>query len=399
MSTSSRVIKNTIYLYIKTFVSLFVMLYVTRVVLRTLGAEDFGVYDVVGGAISMLGFVNTSMASAVQRFLNNAQAKNDPVLQRKVYNVGVVFHVSIALLMVVVFAVLFLFLFNGILNISPERVGAAKIVYLCLVVSTFISIITVPYDASINAHEDLLTYSIIGIIDVFLKLGVAIAIVHTSMDKLVLYAVLMMIVPIATYVMMKIWCKSHYEECVISIKQYYDKGLARQMISFSGWSLLGTTSNLVGNYGSSIVLNHFFGTVLNAVMGIANQFQGMLLVLSSGMLRSINPVIYKSGENNPERLMYYSFMGCKYSFLLLAVFAIPVMAEAPFILHIWLEDVPEWAVLFVRLQLFRCLLEQLSTTFNKSLESVGKIKELNIYTFCLKHCANNCPKCFIFYRL
>lgn len=233
----------------------------------------------------------------------------------------------------------------------------------------------------------------------FLKLGVAIAIVHTSMDKLVLYAVLMMIVPIATYVMMKIWCKSHYEECVISIKQYYDKGLARQMISFSGWSLLGTTSNLVGNYGSSIVLNHFFGTVLNAVMGIANQFQGMLLVLSSGMLRSINPVIYKSGENNPERLMYYSFMGCKYSFLLLAVFAIPVMAEAPFILHIWLEDVPEWAVLFVRLQLFRCLLEQLSTTFNKSLESVGKIKELNIYTFCLKHCANNCPKCFIFYRL
>ena len=365
---------------------MFVMLYVTRIVLRTLGAEDFGIYDVVGGAISMLGFVNTAMASAVQRFLNNAQAKNDSVLQRKVYNVGVVFHIAIATTMVIVFAILFVFLFNGILNISPQRIKAAKIVYLCLVVSTFISIITVPYDASINAHEDLLTYSIIGIIDIFLKLGVAIAIVHTSMDKLVLYAILMMIVPLATFVMMKVWCKRHYDECVISVRQYYDKGLAKQMLSFSGWSLLGTTSNLVGNYGSSIVLNHFFGTVLNAVMGIANQFQGMLIVLSTGMLRSLNPVIYKSGESDPTRLMLLSFKGCKFSFLLLAIFAIPVMVETPFVLHLWLGDVPEWAVIFVRLQLLRCLLEQLTTTFNRTLESVGKIKELNIYTFVLNLC-------------
>ena len=293
---------------------MFVMLYVTRIVFRTLGAEDFGIYDIVGGAISMLGFLNTSMASTVQRFLNNAQGKNDSLLQRKVYNIGVAFHVTIAIFMVLVLAILFFILFNGILNISPNRMGAAKIVYLCLVISTFFSIITVPYDASINAHEDLLIYSIIGIIDIFLKLGIAIAIVHASSDKLVLYAILMMIVPLATYLMMKIWCMRRYEECLLAIGEYYDKAVAREMLSFSGWSLLGTSSNFVGNYGNSIVLNHFFGTVLNAVLGIANQFQGMLLVLSSGLLRSLNPVIFKSGSNDPKRLMYYAYVGCKYSF-------------------------------------------------------------------------------------
>lgn len=378
-SIAGRVIKNTAYLYIKTFISMFVMLYVTRIVLQSLGAEDFGIYDVVGGAISMLGFLNISMANTIQRFLNNAQGHNDLLLQRKVYNIAVVFHVTIAIIMVLILGALFFIFFNGVLNIPPTRIEAAKVVYICLMVSTFFSIVTVPYDASINAHEDLLTYSVIGIIDIFLKLGVAIAICHTSGDKLILYAILMMTVPIATYIMMKIWCTRHYEECVLSLRKYYDKSVAKRILSFSGWSLLGTSSNLIGNYGNSIVLNHFFGTILNSVMGIANQFQGMLLVLSSGMLRSLNPVIYKSGVTNSAQLMYYSCMGCKYSYVLLAIFAIPVMIKTPEVLRLWLGDIPVWAVFFVRMQLVRCLIEQLTTTLNKSLESVGKIMKFNIW--------------------
>ena len=383
MSTSSRVIKNTGYLYIKTLVSMFVTLYVTRLVLKTLGTEDFGIYDVVGGAISMLGFLNISMASTVQRFLNNAQGQGDDLSQRKVFNIGVIFHIIIALSIVVILAILYIFLFNGILNISPERISAAKIIYLCLVVSTFFNIITVPYDASINAHEDMLTYSVIGIIDIFLKLGVAIAITMTSMDKLVLYGVLMMIVPIATYAMMRFWSRRHYKECVISLRHYYDKSLARQMLSFSGWSLVGTSSSVVGNYGNNIVMNHFYGATLNAVMGIANQFQGMLIVLSSGLTRALNPVIYKSGGRDENQMLQYSYLGCKYSFLLLAFFSIPVVVETPFVLDLWLGQIPVWAVLFVRLQLLRCLLEQLTSTLNKALEAVGKIKEYNIAVFAL----------------
>ena len=329
--------------------------------------------------VEQLAFVDVLAVEIIKKNINNAQAKEDILLQRKIYNVGVIFHLISAVIILLVLAVLFYIFFNGVLNIPSDRVEAAKIVYLCLMVSTFFNIITVPYDASINAHEDLLTYSIIGIIDIFLKLGVAIAIKYSSGDKLVLYAFLMMIVPVATYGMMKIWSRLHYEECELSVRKYYDKKVASDMLSFSGWSLLGTTTNLVGNYGNSIVLNHFFGTVLNAVMGIANQFQGMLLVLSSGMLRSLNPIIYKSGVTNPKSLMIYSYMGCKYAYLLLAIFAIPVIIYTPYILQIWIGTVPEWAILFVRLQLIRCLIEQLTATLNRSLESVGKIKYFNIW--------------------
>lgn len=370
---------------------MFVMLYVTRVVLRTLGAEDFGIYDVVGGAIAMLGFVNTSMASTVQRFLNNAQGKNDDVLQKQVFNIGIAFHLIIAVFMVLVLILMSFFMFNGILNISPNRIDAAKVVYLCLIISTFFTIITVPYDASINAHEDMLTYSIIGIIDIFLKLGVALAIIHTSMDKLILYGILMMFVPIATYLMMGVWCHKKYAECVISIRRYSNRVVAKEMLSYAGWSFVGTSSSIVGNYGNSLVLNHFFGTVLNAVAGIANQFQGMLSVLSAGLMRAINPVIYKMGEVDKKQMITYSYKGCKYSFILLAIFAIPTIIETPLVLKLWLGKVPEWTVIFVRLQLLRCLLEQLTSSFDKSLGAVGKIKELNIYTFVF----NLCPIVFL----
>lgn len=384
MKESSRIIKNTGYLYIKTLVSMFVMLYVTRTVLRTLGAEDFGIYDVVGGAIAMLGFVNTSMASTVQRFLNNAQGKQDFERQKRIFNVGVAFHLVIALGLTLLLVFLSLFLFNGILNISPVRIAAAKIVYVCLMVNTFFTIITVPYDASINAHEDMLTYAIIGVIDILLKLAIAIAIIYITYDKLIFYAILMMAVPILTFVMMKVYCRWKYKECKINIKRHYNREIAYEMLSFAGWNFMGTTSQVVGNYGNSIVLNHFYGATLNAVAGIANQMQGMLAVLSVGMMRALNPIIYKvGGTDDINKMMDYSYKGCKYSYLLLAVLALPIIIETPYVLGLWLGDIPEWTILFVRLQLLRALLEQLTMTLNKSLEAIGKIKEYNIIVFFL----------------
>ena len=357
---------------------MFVMLYVTRIVLRTLGAEDFGIYDVVGGAISMLGFLNTSMANTVQRFLNNAQGLEDFERQKRIFNCGVAFHIIISIIVVIVLFIAYFILFEGVLNINEERIEAAKIIYVCLIVNSFFSIITVPYDASINAHEDMLVYASIGIIDIFLKLCVAVAITQTTHDKLILYGLLMMIVPIATYLMMNLWCVVKYKECRIKLRKYYDKNISKEMLSFAGWSFVGTSSNVVGNYGNSIVLNHFFGTTLNTVVGIANQFQGMLIVLSNGMLRSLNPIIYKTGSIETIRMMEYSYKGCKFSFILLSLLAFPIIIETPYVLELWLGNVPNWTVLFVRLQLLRCLLEQMTTTFDKSLAAVGKIKEYNM---------------------
>lgn len=378
MSTSSRIIKNTGYLYIKTLVSMFVMLYVTRTVLRSLGTEDFGIYNVVGGAISMLGFVNVSMASTVQRFLNNAQGRGELERVVKIFNVSVVFHFSIALVMLLILVALFFLLFNGILNIPEDRMLAAKMVYACLIVSTFFTIISVPYDASINAHEDMLTYSIIGIIDIILKLFIAIYISKISENRLIVYGFLMMAVPIMTFLMMILYCKRHYSECEIAVRTHFDKAIAKEMISFAGWSFIGTTSSMVGNYGNGIVLNHFFGTALNAVAGIANQVQGMLSVLSVGLMRALNPVIYKTGgKADNQTLMEYSYKGCKYSFLLLAFCSIPILIETHYVLNLWLGYIPEWVILFVRLQLVRALLEQLTISLGRALEAKGKIKGLN----------------------
>jgi O-antigen/teichoic acid export membrane protein len=352
------------------------------VVLRTLGAEDFGIYNVVGGAISMLGFINASMASTVQRYLNNAQGKNDFLAQKEIYNISVVFHVIIATAMLIILWIMQYFLFDGILNISESRLIAAHWVYFCLIVSTFFTIIGVPYDALINAHEDMLTYSIIGIIDIVVKLVIAILITFMAGDKLIIYSILMIAIPVLTYVMMKIYSIKHYAECVLNIKKYFNKTRSKEILGFAGWNLVGTSSGMIGNYGNNIVLNHFFGAVLNAASGVAIQLNGMLSVLSVQFLKALNPMIYKlGGASDSQKMQIYSYIGCKYSYLLLAALSIPVIIEAPYVLRLWLVDVPEWAVFFVRWTMIRALIEQLTLTLNRSLESSGHIKEYNVSVF------------------
>lgn len=378
-STSNRIILNTIYLYGKTLITMFTSLWATRIILNSLGTVDFGIYDVVAGSIAMLGFLNLAMANTIQRYLNHAQGEGSIVKQKYVFNVGIIFHICIALLLVVILLVVMVILFNGVLNIPADRIDAAKLVYLCLVISTFFTILGVPYDAALNAHEDMLYYSIVGIIESCLKLAVAFAVLETTQDKLVVYALLMALIPIISMNIMRIYCKRKYEECQFLPKQYYNKQTAREMLSFAGWNLIGTTSSIVGNHGNSIVLNHFYGAALNAVAGIANQLQGMLMVLATGLMKALNPVIFKSeGEGDKEKMITYTLRGCKYSFLLLGLLAFPMIFDTNSFLCLWLGKVPEWAVLFVRLQLVRALFEQLTIPLDRSLQAVGHIKEINL---------------------
>ncbi len=380
-SASKRVIKNTAYLYAKTLITMFVLLWTTRIVLNSLGTIDFGIYDVVAGAIAMLGFLNAAMANTIQRFLNHAQGEGNFEKQKVIFNIGVILHGIIALIVAIFLLILMYFLFHGILNIPADRTFAAKTVYIGLVVSTFFTIMGVPYDSALNAHEDMLYYSIVGIIEAFLKLAVAFAVAHTTSDKLIIYGVLMASIPVISMTIMRIYCKKHYEECNIRPRKYFDKQVLREMISFAGWNFLGTSSGVIGNHGNSIVLNHFYGAALNAVAGIANQIQGMLSVLSAGMLKALNPIIFKSeGEGNIDRMIQYSYKGCKYSFLLLGILAFPMLAETHFFLELWLKKVPDWAVVFARLQLIRALLEQLTISLDRSLQATNHIKEINIFS-------------------
>lgn len=384
MSTANRVIKNTGWLYAKMAITMFVSLYTTRLILNGLGASDFGIFNIVGGAISMLGFLNAAMASATQRFMSYAEGEGKKKKQRSIFNVSIVLHTAVAVFMAVVLAVAGLIFFHGILNIPADRLDAAQVVYASLVVSTLFTIMNVPYDAVLNAHENMKYYAVVGLIESFLKLSVAFACLYTRHDKLIVYGILMAAIPLVTLTIMKIYCHRKYEECVLSPRRYWDKRIMKEMSSFGGWNLAGTMGAMVGNYGNGIVLNSFFGTVLNAALGIAGQLNGMLNVFSNNMLKALNPVIVKKeGEGNRMRMLEYSYTGCKFSFLLFAFFCLPCFVEAPYILGLWLKEYPAWTVLFVRYQIVRTLLEQLTITLGTSLSATGHIREVSLATFVL----------------
>ena len=360
---------------------MFVSLYTTRLILNALGASDFGIYNIVGGAIAMLGFLNASMASATQRFMSYAEGEGNKEKQKYIFNISVVLHAGIAIFIAVVLLVAGYFFFNGILNIPTERMGAAKVVYLSLIISTLLTVMNVPYDAVMNAHENMRYYALVGILESFLKLAVAFACVYASGDKLIIYGILMACIPLLTLNVMKVYCHKHYDECVVKPRKYWNRGLMKEMTSFAGWSFVGSMGSIVGNYGVGIVLNNFFGTILNAALGIANQLNGMLLFFSNSMLKALNPVIVKKlGEGEQKSMLRFSYSGCRFSFILFAVFCIPCFVEAPFVLKVWLKDYPDWAVLFVRYQIARTLLEQLFVVLGTTLNATGKIKEINIAT-------------------
>lgn len=381
-TVSNRIIKNTIYLYIKTGVSLFVWIFTTRVILNNLGTSDFGIYNIVGGAIGMLGFLNVTMATTVQRYLNYDESKHDIEILKSIFNVGIVFHVIIAVFLIVLFLGVGYYMFHGVLNIPSDRLFAAKVVYVSFMISTLFTVVSVPFDAVINSHENMLYYSIIGIIETMLKLVVAIVIQFSSYDKLIVYGVLMSAISLNSLTLMYIYCHRKYEECIVAPQKYYSKCVARRMLSFAGWNFVGTTSSVVGNNGINIVLNHFFGVIINTSAGIASQIQGQLFVLSNNMLKALAPVLAKEeGAGNTTSVLTYSYKGCKYSYFLFAIFAVPFFIETPYLLCIWLGGVPEWAVLFVRLQLIRGTIESITMPMRKVLEAKGKIGHYNMVVF------------------
>ena len=253
MSLFSRVIKNTGYLYIKMCITMFISLYSTRLILGSLGASDFGIFNVVGGAIAMLGFLNSTMANATQRFMSYAEGEGMHEKKRTVFNVSIVLHVCIAFVTVILLFIAMYFLFNGIFNIEADRINAAIVVYLCFIFSTVLTIINVPYDAVMNAHENMLYYSIVGIFESILKLGVALVCVYTSSDKLIDYGILMACIPLITLTIMKVYCHRHYEECVIDPIRYWNREGVLQIFGFFSWNFLTAISRIAHQSDQSII--------------------------------------------------------------------------------------------------------------------------------------------------
>ncbi len=379
MQNTNLVVKNTGILYIKMAITMFISLYTTRLILNALGAKDYGIFNVVAGAIAMLTFLNAAMAGATQRFMSFAEGKGDTDKLTSIFNVTLLLHFAIALIIVIFLEFAGYFMFHGILNIAENRLFAAKCIYQFMIFSTMFSIMTVPYEAILNAHENMLYYSIVGIIESILKLIVALVIVYILYDRLVIYGLLMAGISLIVMIIMRVYCHKKYIECIFAPARYFDKKLMIEMTSFAGWSFLGSASSMLGTYGLGIVLNHFFGTILNAANGIAGQLNGQLLVFSNNMMKALNPAIVKAeGRGDRKMMLKLTMTGSKFSFFLFSVFVIPFIIETPYILHIWLKNVPEWTVVFCRFYFAKTLIEQLTLSLHTSINAQGNIRNVNI---------------------
>ena len=374
-------------------ITVLISLYSTRIILQSLGASDFGIFNVVGGAIALLGFLNSTLANATQRYMSYSQGEGIQVKQCEIFNVSIILHLIIALITAALLFSITELLFNTILTIPSERIGASKIVYYGLIVSTFFSIINTPYDAVINAHENMLYYSVIGIFESILKLVLAIYCVHTQYDKLIIFGLGSTVIPLLTLTIMRMYCHSHYPECTISLREYFDFKLMKEISTFSGWNFLTAISSLISVQGANILLNHFFGSKINAAQAIATQLNGQLSAFSTNLMKALNPVIVKSaGSNQIVQMNTAALMGCKYNTLLIAFLAVPAIIEMPYILQLWLKEVPDWSILFCRMILIQTIIIKMSDSLSTAIYAMGNIK---FYTI-TKSIINFCPLVFTF---
>lgn len=379
MDVANRVLFNMVVLYLKMLITIVVSLCSVPLVMRALGVSDYGLYSLIAGVIVMLSFLNSSMTVSTQRYMSVSMGKGDDKSVKQIFNVSIVLHLVIG------FAILFLleigsvFLFNGFLNIDSSRIEAAKFIYQFLVISTLFSILSVPFDAIINAHENMLAFSILEIIESVSKLIIAFFLVDIHSDKLMFYGASLAIIAVAVMLLKWLFCIKKYPICKLELRELFDFNLFKEMFSFAGWNTFGAVAMLGRNQGMAIILNVFFGTVLNASYGVANQINGVLSNFSSIMQKSINPqLMISEGGNNRERMLNMTFISSKFSFFLLSIFAIPLIIEMPYVLKIWLKEVPQYTVWFSRLMLILSLLCQYSVGIMSAIQSAGKIKTYQI---------------------
>ena len=379
MSTANRVIKNTFWLYGKMGITMFISLYTTRLILNSLGASDFGIFNIVGGSIAMLGFLNAAMASATQRFMSYSEGEGDKEKQKVIFNVSCILHTIISIVLGLALFIVGFILFDGILNIPAERLLAAKVIFGALIISTMFTVMNVPYDAILNAHENMKYYAFVGIFESLLKLAVAYVCVYTLSDKLVVYGLLMACIPFVTLSIMKIYCHRNYQECILAPRRYYDKSVLREMTGFAGWNLFSTSASMITNNGVGIVMNMFFGTVINAAQGVANQICGQLMSLTTIMNKAVSPVITKSeGQQEHGQTLRMAATSSKALYFITSLLALPAIITMSDLLNLWLKNVPDYAVFFASVQLMISLCEQLTGAYGTAINATGRIKGISI---------------------
>lgn len=341
-SNTKRLVRNTLSMYIRMLFLMFISFYTSRVLLHTLGVEDFGIYNLVGGIVVLFTFLNGAMTTGTQRHLSYELGRPDGNVSR-IFSACMYIHLFLALMIIVMAETAGLWFLNEKMNFPSERMVAVNWIYQFSILSCAIQIIRVPYNALIIAYERMSFYAYLGIVEGLMKLGIIYLLLLGSFDRLILYAILMVAVNAIITLVFYLYCRKYMSE--VSLIQVKDQRLYKNLLSFSGWTIFGSLANIGRSQGLNIIINIFYGVTLNAAIGIANQVNAGISQFVSGFQQAFNPQLTKA-EAQQDRAYQEKLinMTAKYSYLIVLFFAVPILINLDAILSWWLGEYPPYAV-------------------------------------------------------
>lgn len=376
-ANNRRVVKNTLVLYVRMFFTMVIGFYTSRVILASLGVEDYGIYNVVGGVTAMFTFLNSALSGATSRFLTYELGTGNLPNMKATFSAAYTIHILLAVLIFIICETVGLWLLEYKLVIPESRMNAARILYQLSVITVMVSIVQVPFNALIIAHEKMNAYAYLSIIDVVLKLLVVLSLDYIPFDKLIVYGVLICLVGNFMRFINRWYAKKKFHECEIAISK--DKSRILPMLKFSGWDLYGNLSTMARTQGVNILQNMFFGPLVNAAAGVSGYVMGAVLGFSNNVITAVRPQIIKLyAQNKIKEMQKLVEQGSRMAFFLLFFVSFPCFIELPFVLNLWLEEVPEYTEGFIKLYMVWNWSVVLFFPLSAVIHATGKVKRISL---------------------
>ncbi len=377
VTNNKRIAKNTFLLYIRTFFVMIISIYTSRIILQALGVEDYGVYTVIGGMVAMFAIVSNTLAASISRFITFEIGSGNRDRLFSVFATSKVVLLVLAGIVLVLTEVIGIWFLKTQMQIPEDRMYAAMWVLQCSIVSFCVNLIAIPYYACIIAHEHMKAYAYFSLLEALLRLGICYLLIISPIDRLILYAILMMLLSVLLRILYNFYCHRHFDESRTTM--VFHKSIFKEMFGFAGWSFFTSANSILSNQGCNMLINVYFGVTFNAARGIANQVQHAMTQFVSSFVTAINPQITKSYAAGELDDMYKLVCrGARFSYYLTLIMVIPIFFEAETILNIWLTVVPDKAVVFTRLSLIYILMDGAGYTLYTANLATGNIKKYSI---------------------
>ena len=375
---NKRIAKNTLLLYVRMLFIMAVSLFTSRVILNTLGVEDYGINNVVGGIVTMFSVLSGSLSSSISRFITFELGKRNIERLKTIFSTGVNIQLGMSVLIIIIAEAVGIWFLNAKMNIPADRMVAANWVFQCAILTFVLNLLSVPYNAAIIAHEKMSAFAYISVLEVTLKLIIVYMLTVSPFDRLKTYAVLLLCVGVVIRFIYGYYCKRHFEECTYHF--VFDKPILKEMTGFAGWNFLGNGAYMLNTQGVNILMNLYFGVAVNAARGVATQVDAALKQFVNNFTTAVNPQITKSyAQGDLDYMHKLVCRSAKFSAFLMMFFAVPIILETNTILTIWLKTVPDYAVIFLQWIIISSFMDTvLANSLVTSMFATGKIKRYQI---------------------